>query len=125
MDKATSAIIADHLWIQASFSTAFGAHTGIATLPLVWYGTEEQKKRYLPKLATAEWIAAYSLSEASSGSDAMNVRTRATLSADGQHYLLNGEKMWITNGGIADLFTVFAKVIDRETGGEKFTAFLV
>jgi alkylation response protein AidB-like acyl-CoA dehydrogenase len=120
MDKATSAIIADHLSIQASFSTAFGAHTGIATLPLVWYGTEEQKKRYLPKLATAEWIGAYGLSEATSGSDAMNVRARATLSADGSTYTLNGEKMWITNCAIAGLYTIFAKI-----DGEKFSAFLI
>ena len=120
MDKTTSAIIADHLSIQASFSTAFGAHTGIATLPLVWYGTEEQKKRYLPKLASGEWIGAYGLSEATSGSDAMNVRTRATLSPDGSSYTLNGEKMWITNCGIAGLYTVFAKI-----DGEKFSAFLI
>ena len=120
MDKTTSTIITDHLSIQASFSTAFGAHIGIATLPLVWYGTEEQKKRYLPKLATAEWIGAYGLSEATSGSDAMNVRTRATLSADGSTYTLNGEKMWITNCGIAGLYTVFAKI-----DGEKFSAFLI
>ncbi|MGA8740544.1 MAG: acyl-CoA dehydrogenase family protein [Terracidiphilus sp.] len=120
MDKTTSTIITDHLSIQASFSTAFGAHIGIATLPLVWYGTEEQKKRYLPKLATAEWIGAYGLSEATSGSDAMNVRTRATLSADGTTYTLNGEKMWITNCGIAGLYTVFAKI-----DGEKFSAFLI
>ena len=96
------------------------AQVGIGALPLVWYGTEEQKKRYLPKLATAEWVGAYALSEASSGSDAMNIRTRATLSADGASYTLNGEKMWITNAGIADLFTVFAKI-----DGEKFSAFLV
>ena len=120
MDKTTSTLVTDHISSQASFSTAFGAHIGIGTLPLVWYGTEEQKKIYLPKLATAEWIAAYALSEASSGSDAMNIRTRATLSADGRHYLLNGEKMWITNAGIADLYTVFAKI-----DGEKFSAFLV
>ena len=120
MDKITSALIADHLSILASVSTAFGAHTGIATLPLVWYGTEEQKQRYLPKLATAEWIGSYGLSEASSGSDAMNVRTRATLSPDGAHYILNGEKMWITNCGIANLYTVFAKI-----DGEKFSAFLI
>src|SRR5258708_21317507 len=120
MDKATSAIIADHLSIQASFATAFGAHIGIATLPLLWYGTEEQKKRYLPKLATAEWIGAYGLSEATSGSDAMNIRTRATLSADGSTYTLNGEKMWITNCGIAGIYTVFAKI-----DGEKFSAFLI
>src|SRR5580692_9683700 len=125
MDKTTSSLITDRISVLASFSTAFGAQIGIGTLPLVWYGTEEQKRRYLPKLATAEWMAAYSLSEASSGSDAMNIRTRATLSADGTHYLLNGEKMWITNCGVADLYTVFAKVVDRETGGEKFSAFLV
>src|SRR6266567_6152230 len=120
MDKITSTLITDNISVLASFSTAFGAHIGIATLPLVWYGTEEQKQRYLPKLATAEWIAAYCLSESTSGSDAMNIRTRATLSADGTHYLLNGEKMWITNCGVADLYTVFAKI-----DGEKFSAFLV
>jgi len=120
MDKTTSVLIADHGSVLASFSTALGAHVGIGTLPLVWYGTEEQKKKYLPKLATAEWIAAYCLSESTSGSDAMNIRTRATLSPDGKHYLLNGEKMWITNCGIADLYTVFAKI-----DGEKFSAFLV
>jgi len=119
-DKITSTLITDHLSVLASFSTAFGAHIGIATLPLVWYGTEEQKQRYLPKLASAEWIGAYGLSEASSGSDAMNIRTRATLSADGSTYTLNGEKMWITNCGIAGLYTVFAKI-----DGKKFSAFLV
>ncbi len=120
MDKTSSSVIADQLSVLASFSTAFGAHVGIGTLPIVWFGTEEQKKKYLPKLATAEWVAAYALSEATSGSDAMNVRTRAVLSEDGQHYILNGEKMWITNCGIADLYTVFAKI-----DGEKFSAFLV
>jgi alkylation response protein AidB-like acyl-CoA dehydrogenase len=120
MDKTTSTIITDYMSVLASFSTGFGAHIGIATLPLVWYGTEEQKKRYLPKIASAEWIGAYALSEATSGSDAMNIRTRATLSADGSTYTLNGEKMWITNGGIAGLYTVFAKV-----DGEKFSAFLI
>jgi butyryl-CoA dehydrogenase len=120
MDKVSSTLISDHISVLASFSTAFGAQVGIGTLPTVWYGTEEQKQRYLPRLATGEWIAAYALSEASSGSDAMNVRTRATLSADGTEYTLNGEKMWITNCGIADLFTVFAKI-----DGEKFSAFLV
>ncbi len=120
MDKVTSTLVADHLSVLASFSTAFGAHVGIGTLPLVWYGTEEQKRRYLPKLAACEWIAAYGLSEASSGSDAMNIRTRATLSADGAHYVLNGEKQWITNAGTANLYTVFAKI-----DGEKFSAFLV
>lgn len=120
MDKTASTLITDHISVLASFSTAFGAQIGIGTLPLVWYGTEEQKRRYLPKLAIGEWIAAYCLSESTSGSDAMNIRTRATLSPDGKHYLLNGEKMWITNCGIADLYTVFAKI-----DGEKFSAFLV
>ncbi len=120
MDKTTSTLVTDHLSVLASFSTAMGAHCGIATLPLVWYGTEEQKQRYLPKLGSAEWVGGYALSEASSGSDAMNIRARATLSADGAHYILNGEKQWITNGGIASLFTVFAKI-----DGEKFSAFLV
>jgi len=120
MDKITSTVITDHVSVLASFSTAFGAHTGIGTLPMVWYGTAEQKKRYLPKLASCEWIGAYGLSEASSGSDAMNIRTRATLAADGSGYILNGEKHWLTNGGIAGLYTVFAKI-----DGEKFSAFLV
>ena len=120
MDKVSSTLITDHISVLASFSTAFGAHVGIATLPLVWYGTEEQKQRYLPKLATCEWIGAYGLSEASSGSDAMNIRTRAVLSPDGSHYILNGEKQWLTNCGIADLYTVFAKI-----DGEKFSAFLI
>jgi len=120
LDKVSSTVISDHISVLASFCTAFGAQTGIGTLPLVWYGTEEQKRRYLPKLAGGEWISAYSLSEATSGSDAMNVRTRATLSADGTEYILNGEKMWTTNCGIADLFTIFAKI-----DGEKFSAFLV
>ena len=125
MDKTTSALVADHLSVLASFSTTFGAHVGIGTLPLVWYGTEDQKRRYLPKLATCEWIGAYALSEASSGSDAMNIRTRATLSPDGSHYILNGEKMWTTNGGIAGLYTVFAKIIAPESGAEKFSCFLI
>jgi butyryl-CoA dehydrogenase len=120
LDKVTSAIIAENTSQLASFSVAFGGQVGIGTLPLVWYGTEAQKQKYLPKLVTGEWIAAYALSEASSGSDAMNCRTRATLSAGGTHYLLNGEKMWITNSGFADLFTVFAKI-----DGEKFSAFLI
>ena len=120
MDKTTSTVVTDHLSMLASFSTAFGSHVGIATLPLVWYGTEEQKQRYLPKLGSGEWIGGYGLSEASSGSDAMNIRTRATLSPDGSTYTLNGEKMWITNCGIASLYTIFAKI-----DGEKFSAFLV
>jgi butyryl-CoA dehydrogenase len=125
MDRVSSTVVTDHVSVLASFSTAFGAHVGIATLPLVWYGTEEQKLRYLPKLATCEWIGAYGLSEASSGSDAMNIRTRAALSPDGSQYILNGEKQWLTNGGIAGLYTVFAKIIDPGTGSEKFSAFLI
>ncbi len=120
MDKVTSAVIAESISKLASFSVAFSAHVGIGTLPIVWYGTEAQKKKYLPKLATGEWIAAYALSESSSGSDALNCRARGVLSADGKHWVLNGEKMWITNAGMADVFTVFAKV-----DGEKFSAFII
>jgi alkylation response protein AidB-like acyl-CoA dehydrogenase len=128
MDKVTSAIIADNIAKQGSFSVAFSAHVGIGTLPLVWYGTPEQKKKYLPKLASGEFIGAYALSESTSGSDAVNARTRAVLSADGQSYTLNGEKMWITNAGFADIFTVFAKCAipsGEKAGEEKLTAFLV
>jgi len=124
LDKVSSILITDHISTLASFSTAFGAHIGIASLPLIWYGTEEQKQRFLPKLATCEWIGAYGLSEASSGSDAMHIRTRAVLSEDGSHYTLNGEKQWITNCGIAGLYTVFAKIIEPD-GSEKFSAFLI
>jgi alkylation response protein AidB-like acyl-CoA dehydrogenase len=120
MDKVTSAIIADRIAKYGGFSTTWGAHTCIGTLPIVYFGTEEQKKKYLPGLANGETIGAYALSESSSGSDALNCRTRATLSADGKQYLLNGEKMWITNAGFADLFIVFAKV-----DGERFTAFII
>ncbi|MFY9704257.1 MAG: acyl-CoA dehydrogenase family protein [Terriglobales bacterium] len=120
MDKVTAAIIADHIAKYAGFATTWGAHSGIGLLPIVYFGTEEQKKKYLPRLAAGEIVGAYALSEATSGSDAMNCRARATLSPDGKHYLLNGEKMWITNAGFADLFTVFAKI-----DGEKFSAFLV
>ena len=128
MDKVTSAIVADHLSQLASFSVAFSGHVGIGTLPIVWYGTAEQKKRYLPRLATGEWLGAYALSEATSGSDAMNLRTRAVLSEDGQQYILSGEKMWITNAGFADLFTVFAKVTDPADPNPekaKLSAFLI
>src|ERR1700719_1230428 len=120
MDKVTAAVIADHIAKYAGFATTWGGHTGIGTLPIVYFGTEEQKKKYLPRLAAGEIVGAYALSEASSGSDALNCRARAQLSPDGKHYILNGEKMWITNAGFADLFTVFAKV-----DGEKFSAFLV
>ena len=120
LDKVTSAIIADRIAKHGGFSTTWGAHTCIGTLPIVYFGTEEQKKKYLPGLASGQTVGAYALSESSSGSDALNCRTRAVLSADGNHYLLNGEKMWITNAGFADLFIIFAKV-----DGEKFTAFIV
>ena len=120
MDKVTSAIIADRLAVYGGFSTTWGAHTCIGTLPIVYFGTAEQKKKYLPKLGSGEMVGAYALSESSSASDSLNCRTRAQLAADGKHYILNGEKMWITNAAFADLFTVFAKV-----DGEKFTAFLI
>src|SRR6266567_774753 len=120
MDKVTAAVIADHIAKYAGCATTWGGHTGIGTLPIVYFGTEEQKKKYLPRLAAGEMVGAYALSEATSGSDALNCRARAVLAADGKSYVLNGEKMWITNAGFADLFTVFAKV-----DGEKFTAFLI
>jgi butyryl-CoA dehydrogenase len=120
MEKVTSALVADSMSKLGSFSVAFSAHCGIGTLPIVWYGTSEQKRKYLPKLATGEWIGAYALSESSSGSDAMNIRTRAVLSPDGKYYVLNGEKMWISNSGFANLFVVFAKI-----DGDKFSAFLI
>jgi len=120
MDKVTSALIADRLAKYAGFSATWGAHTCIGTLPIIYFGTEPQKKKYLPGLASGETVGAYALSESSSGSDALHCRARAVLSPDGKHYVLNGEKMWITNAGFADLFIVFAKV-----DGEKFTAFIV
>jgi alkylation response protein AidB-like acyl-CoA dehydrogenase len=120
MDKVTSSIIADRIAKYGGFSTTWGAHTCIGTLPIVYFGTEGQKKKYLPGLASGQTVGAYALSESSSGSDALNCRTQAKLAADGKYYLLNGEKMWITNAGFADLFIVFAKV-----DGEKFTAFII
>ncbi len=120
LDLPSSLIAAEKLGRDGSYAAWHGAHTGIGTLPVLYFGTEEQKQRYLPKLARAELIAAYALTEPQAGSDALAARTRADLSADGKHYLLNGQKMWITNGGAADLFTVFAKVSGRD-----FTAFLV
>jgi alkylation response protein AidB-like acyl-CoA dehydrogenase len=120
LDKVTSALVTDKLSIIGSFATTFSAHVTIGTLPLIWYGTKDQKDRYLAKLVTGEWIASYALSESSAGSDAMNIRTKARLSEDGKHYILNGEKMWITNAGFASLFTVFAKI-----DGEQFSAFLI
>ena len=120
LDLLSSLVASEAMSGQASFSGSLGAHTTIGTLPIVYFGTEEQKKQYLPRLATAEMIGAYALTEAGSGSDALGAKTKAVLSADGKHYLLNGQKMWITNAGFADVFIVFAKV-----DGEKFTAFIV
>jgi alkylation response protein AidB-like acyl-CoA dehydrogenase len=120
MDLTSMMVVAEGVARNGSYSAWHGAHTGIGTLPLLLFGTEAQKQKYLPKLASAEMIAAYCLSEPQAGSDALAARTRADLSPDGTHYILNGQKMWITNGGFADLYTVFAKI-----GGEKFTAFLV
>jgi len=120
LNKVSSAIVGEQFALQASFAGTQSSHVNIGTLPIVFFGTEEQKQKYLPRLATGEWIGAYALTEPHSGSDALAAKTRAVLSEDGKHYILNGQKMWITNGGFADLFTVFAKI-----DGEKFTAFLV
>jgi alkylation response protein AidB-like acyl-CoA dehydrogenase len=120
LDKVASTVLTEKISIYGGFATTHGAHAGIGTLPIVYFGTEEQKKKYLPKLASGEFIGAYCLSEPQAGSDAQNLLTRAELSANGSHYILNGQKMWITNGGFADLFIVFAKV-----DGEKLTAFIV
>ncbi len=128
MDKITSAIVVENFGNNGSFGTSFSAHTGIGTLPLVWYGTAEQKAKYLPKLADGTFVGAYALSESSSGSDALSAKTKAVLSEDGQTYTLNGEKMWITNGGFADIFTVFAQALVKEgkdAGKWRLTAFLI
>ncbi len=116
----TSTIVNEALGGGHSFSVAIAAHTGIGSLPILYFGTDEQKQKYIPKLATGEWKGAYGLTEPNSGSDALSAKTTAKLSEDGKHYLLNGQKCWITNGGFADVFTVFAKI-----DGEKFTAFIV
>lgn len=121
VDFKTSMLATEHLGKGYSFSVAYGAHTGIGTLPLLYYGNEAQKAKYIPKLATGEWKAAYCLTEPSAGSDANSGKTKAVLSEDGKHYILNGQKMWITNGGFANLFTVFAKIDDDKN----LTAFLV
>ncbi|REG83582.1 acyl-CoA dehydrogenase family protein [Algoriphagus antarcticus] len=121
MSFNTSMLIADIIGSAGSFSTTYGAHTGIGTLPILYYGTEEQKIKYLPKLATGEWAACYCLTEPDAGSDANSGKTKATLSEDGKMYLLNGQKMWISNAGFADLFIVFAKIEDDKN----LTAFIV
>jgi alkylation response protein AidB-like acyl-CoA dehydrogenase len=120
MDLPSLMVTAERMGRDGSYGGWHSAHTGIGTLPIVYFGNEQQKQKYLPKLAKVEMLAAYALTEPLAGSDALAARTRADLTPDGKHYVLNGQKMWITNGGAADLFTVFAKV-----GGEKFTAFLV
>jgi alkylation response protein AidB-like acyl-CoA dehydrogenase len=120
LDKIATTVLTEKLSIYGGFAVTHGAHAGIGTLPIVYFGTEAQKKKYLPKLATGEWIGAYCLSEPQAGSDAQNSLTRAELNKEGTHYILNGQKMWITNGGFADVYIVFAKV-----DGEKFTAFIV
>lgn len=119
-DFVTSTIINEYLGGGYSFSVAVAAHTGIGTLPILYFGTEEQKQKYIPKLITGEWAGAYGLTEPNSGSDALSAKTTAKLSEDGKHYLLNGQKCWITNGGFAHVYTVFAKV-----DGDKFTGFIV
>jgi alkylation response protein AidB-like acyl-CoA dehydrogenase len=120
LDKIATTVLTEKLSIYGGFAVTHGAHAGIGTLPIVYFGTEEQKKKYLPKLATGELIGAYCLSEPQAGSDAQNSLTRAELNAEGTHYILNGQKMWITNGGFADVYVVFAKI-----NGDKFTAFIV
>ncbi|XOV95237.1 MAG: acyl-CoA dehydrogenase family protein [Bacteroidota bacterium] len=121
MSFNTSMLMADIIAASGSFSTAYGAHTGIGTLPILYYGTEEQKQKYLPKLASGEWKASYCLTEPDAGSDANSGKTKAKLTEDGKHYLINGQKMWISNAGFADLFIVFAKIDDDKN----LTAFLV
>ena len=120
LDLTSQLIVAEQMGRYAAFSTTYGAQVGIGLLPLVFFGNQEQKQRYIPKLISGEWIAAYCLSEPQTGSDALAARTSAKLSNDRKHYVLNGEKMWVSNGGWANLYTVFVKV-----DGNKFTAFLV
>src|SRR5687767_6743171 len=119
-DKTSSSLITEAASRQGSFAVSFGAHVGIGTMPIVLFGTPEQRQKYLPKLATGELIAAYALTEPGSGSDALAAKTKAVKSADGKSWKLTGSKLYITNAGFADLFTVFAKV-----DGEQFTAFLI
>ncbi|TXI35522.1 MAG: acyl-CoA dehydrogenase [Niabella sp.] len=119
-DFITSTIINEYLGGGHSFSVAIAAHTGIGSLPILYFGTEEQKQKYLPKLVTGEWAGAYGLTEPNAGSDALSAKTTAKLSEDGKHYILNGQKCWITNGGFAHVYTVFAKI-----DGDKFTGFIV
>jgi alkylation response protein AidB-like acyl-CoA dehydrogenase len=125
MNFNTSMLVAESLGTGHSFSVAQSAHTGIGTLPIVYYGSEDQKTKYLPKLASGEWKAAYCLTEPDSGSDANSGKTKAVLSEDGKQYILNGQKMWITNGGFADLFIVFAKIEENGETDKNLSAFLI
>src|SRR5688500_5105093 len=109
LDKTTSLLIAEAMSMQGSWSVSFSAHTGIGTLPIVWFGNDAQKQKYLPKLATGELVAAYALTEQGSGSDALGAKTKAVLSPDGKEWILNGSKLYITNAAFADVFVVFAK----------------
>jgi alkylation response protein AidB-like acyl-CoA dehydrogenase len=120
LDKVSATVLAEKVSGYGSFAVSHGGHAGIGTIPIVYFGTEEQKKKYLPKIATGELLSCYCLSEPQAGSDALAARTRAVLSPDGKNYILNGQKMWITNGGFADVFIVFAKI-----DGEKFSCFIV
>jgi alkylation response protein AidB-like acyl-CoA dehydrogenase len=120
LDKVSGCIASENAARDGSFAVSYMGHTGIGTLPVVYFGTEEQKRKYLPKFASGEWISSYSLSESSSASDAMNAKAKAVLSPDGQSWILNGEKMWLTNAGFADVYITFAKV-----DGEHFTAFII
>jgi alkylation response protein AidB-like acyl-CoA dehydrogenase len=120
LDKVSTAVLSEKLGVYASYGVAFGAHTGIGTIPIVYFGTDAQKKKYLPRMATGELLACYALSEPQAGSDALASRTRAVASPDGKSWILNGQKMWITSGAFSDVYTVFAKV-----DGEKFSAFII
>jgi alkylation response protein AidB-like acyl-CoA dehydrogenase len=120
LDKVSSIIVSEQMARDGAWAATIGCQSGIGILPIAFFGTEAQKEKYLPKLVNAEWISAYCLSEATSASDALNAKTKAVLSPDGKHYILNGTKHWITNGGVADVYIVFAKV-----DGEQFTAFIV
>jgi alkylation response protein AidB-like acyl-CoA dehydrogenase len=120
LDKVSSTVLSEKIAAYASFAVSQGGHSGIGTVPIVFFGTEAQKQKYLPKIASGEWLSCYCLSEPQAGSDSLAARTRAVLSPDGKNWILNGQKMWITNGGFADVFVVFAKV-----DGERFSCFLV
>src|SRR5258708_26372552 len=120
LDKTSSVVVTEQTARYGTFSNVYNVHSGIGATPITWFGTEAQKRKYLPKIASAELVSCYCLTEAHAGSDSRAGRCRADLTPDGKHYLLNGEKMWISNGGFADLFIVFAKV-----GGDKMTGFIV